>query len=98
MSIEKYTVTVTIEKEIEIEVNTDIINEKFFEEFSSYMWGVESVEEVLEYIAIHAAHYEGSFIEGVGEYPKSWERDKNLAEQGVHIVRISEDTSVEVDQ
>ena len=96
MSIEKYTVTVTIEKEIEIEVNTDIINEKFFEEFSSYMFGVDSLEEVLEHVASQAAHYEGGFIEGVGEYPKSWERDKNLAEQGVHIVSIDEDTSVEV--
>lgn len=96
MSIEKYTVTVSIEKEIEIEVNTDIINEKFFEAFSSYMFGVDSVEEVLEHVASQAAHYEGSFIEGIGEYPKSWERDKNLAEQGVHILSIDEDTSVEV--
>ena len=96
MSIEKHTVTVTIEKEIEIELNTDIINEKFFEGFSSYMWSVDSIEEVLEHVAFQVAHNEGYFIEGLGEWPNRWERDKNLAEQGIHIVSIDEDTSVEV--
>lgn len=96
MNIKKYKALVTIEKEIEIEVNTDIVNDEFLANFSSYMWGVDTVYEIVEHVAHQASHFEGSFIEGVGEWPCRWERDKNLAEQGVHIVSINEDTSVEV--
>lgn len=97
MGIKQYKATVTTEKEIIIEVNEDVINQKFLEEFSSYMWGVDSVGEIVEHVASQAAHYEDCFIEGVGEYPKAWERDSNLSNQGVHIVEISEDTVVEVE-
>jgi hypothetical protein len=97
MNIKKYKALVTIEKEIEIEVNLDIVNEEYLANFSSYMWGVDTVYEIVEHAASQAAHYEGSFIEGIGEYPNRWERDKNLADQGIHIVSIEEDTSVEID-
>lgn len=97
MTIKKYKALVTIEKEIEFEVNTDIINEKFFEEFSQIITSVDCVEEVLEHVAFQVAHNEGYFIEGLGEWPNRWERDKNLADQGVHIVNVEEDTDVEID-
>lgn len=96
MTIKKYKALVTIEKEIEFEVNTDIINEKFFEEFSEIITGVDSIEEVLEHVAFQVAHNEGYFIEGLGEWPNRWERDKNLADQGVHIMNVEEDTDVEI--
>lgn len=97
MNIKKYKALVTIEKEIEFEVNTDIINEKFFGEFSEIISSVDSIEEVLEHVAFQVAHNEGYFIEGLGEWPNRWERDKNLADQGVHIVNVEEDTDVEID-
>lgn len=97
MNIKKYKALVTIEKEIEIEVNLDVINEEYLANFSSYMWKVDDVGELLEHVAFNASHFEGSFIEGIGEWPCRWKRDKNLAEQGVHIVSVEEDTSVEVE-
>lgn len=85
MAVKKFKVNITVEKEVEIEVNTDIIDEKFMEHFSSYMWHVDDVEEIAHHVAYSVATRDGYFIEGVGEYPKSWEREKNLATQGVHI-------------
>lgn len=96
MGIRKFKVNVTVEKEIEIEVNTDIINEEFMENFSSYMWSVDDIEEIVEHVSHQTATRDGYFIEGVGEWPKSWERDKNLQSQGIHINYNDLDDNIEI--
>lgn len=85
MTIKKFKVTATVEKQIEIEVNTDVINAEFLAEFSKGIFKVTSVEDIAGYVASCVATRDGYFIEGIGEYPKSREKENNLSNQGVHI-------------
>lgn len=97
MNVKKFKVNITIEKEVEVEVNTDVIDEKFMGNFSGYMWKVDDIEEIVHHVAYNVATRDGYFIEGIGEYPKSWEREKNLSVQGVHIGYNDFNDSVEID-
>lgn len=100
MKTKKFKATITIEKEVEIEINTDIINEEFMKHFSSYMWHVDELEEIAHHVAWNVATRDGYFIEGIGEYPKSWEREKNLTTQGVHIQYndLNDDVDIELEE
>ena len=85
MTIKKFKATVAVEKEIEIEINTEVVNESFLKEFSEGMWEVDNISDVVEHIAYSVAVAEGCFIEGVGKYPSYTKRDENLSTVGVHV-------------
>lgn len=97
MNIQKFKTVVTIEKEIEVEVNLDIINEGFISHFDKYMFSANDVEDIVEHIAYQAANHDGYFIEGIGEWPNSRDREKNLSRQGVHIKILDEGTGVTIE-
>jgi len=97
MTIKKYKVLVTVEKEMEIEVNTDVINGDWMAAFSDGMWQVDELQEVVEHVAKQASVRDGYFIEGVGEWPKDYEREKNLVTQGVNIKYNDWDDSLDFD-
>lgn len=42
MTTKKFKVTMNVEKEITISIDTSKINDKFFKEFSSYMFHIDS--------------------------------------------------------
>ena len=96
MNIKKFKATVTVEKEIEIEVNTDILNEQFLKEFSEGMWEADSLSDIVEHVAFSASVAEDGFIEGIGEYPRSTKREENLSKIGVHIKYNDLDDDIEV--
>lgn len=96
MPIKKFKAVVTAEKEIEIEINTDVINENFLKEFSESMWKVNSASDIVEHITYYVLAAEGCFIEGVGEYPSYTKRDENLSTLGVHIKHNNND-DIEID-
>lgn len=63
----KYDIEVTITKTITIELNEDINWDEMVSEFNSYMYGVDDVEHLVEYMA-RVISTEGycTFIEGIG--------------------------------
>lgn len=97
MTIKKFKAVVTVEKEIEIEINTDVINENFLKEFSEGMWEVDSVLDIVEHIACSVSAAEGCFIEGVGKYPSYTKRDENLSNVGVHVKYNELNDDIEID-
>ena len=62
----KKTVIITIEKEIEVEIPDEMLTEEHLEKFSSYMFPVDSVEELFEHAAQYVARFDQSFVEGIG--------------------------------
>ena len=61
----KKTVIVTIEKEIELDIPDEMLTEEHLEEFSSYTFPVESVEELFERAGQYVARFDQSFVEGI---------------------------------
>lgn len=63
----KKTVRVTITKEIEIDISDEMLTDDALEEFSSYMFQVDSVEELFEHAGQYIARFDESFVEGIGK-------------------------------
>ena len=62
----KKTILVTITKEIEVNIPDEMLTEEHLEEFSSYMFPVDSVGELFEHAAQYVARFDQSFVEGIG--------------------------------
>lgn len=62
----KKTVIVTIEKEIELDIPDEMLTEESLKKFSSYMFPVDSVEDLFESAAQYVARFDQSFVEGIG--------------------------------
>ncbi len=62
----KKTVIVTIEKEIEVDIPDEMLTEEYLKEFSSYMYHVDSVEDLFEHAGQYVARIDQSFVEGIG--------------------------------
>ena len=67
----KKTVRVVIEKEVEIELMPSMFGDKsvdeYLKEFSSYMWEVESIDDIIKYAARMVAYYgDGNQHDGLG--------------------------------
>ena len=63
----KKTVCVTITKEIEIDIPDEMLTDDALEEFSSYMYSVDSVEELFEHAGQYVASLDMDFVEGIGK-------------------------------
>lgn len=55
---------INVVQEVEVEIDDAVFNDKFFQEFASYMFEVDMCE-MAEYIARQKALYDGYQIEGV---------------------------------
>lgn len=62
----KKTVIVTIEKEIELDIPDEMLTEEHLEEFSSYMFPVDSVDDLFKHAGQYVARVDQSFVEGIG--------------------------------
>lgn len=101
--MKKFKCKVTREDEYEIEIDENIIDEEWMEQFREYMYDFTTHEEHAEQIAQLRARFGGDFMEGYG-YPlvdgaKPWhceENDKRI-EKGINIKIISEDDDCYVD-
>ncbi len=62
----KKTILVTITKEIEVNIPDELLTEEHLEEFSSYIFPVDSVEDLFEHAAQYVARLDQSFVEGIG--------------------------------
>ena len=63
----KKTVLVTIEKEIELDIPDEMLTDEYLKGFSSYMFPVDSIEELFEHAAQYVARFDQSFVEGIGK-------------------------------
>jgi hypothetical protein len=68
----KKIIRVTLEKEIEIELNHDeffhgMTEKEYLEEFSKTFWDVKSMDDVYKYAAEMVAIHGSGFYEGIGE-------------------------------
>ena len=63
----KKIVRVTITKEIEIDIPDEMLTDEALEEFSSYMYSVDSVEELFEHAGQYIARFGQGFVEGIGK-------------------------------
>ena len=62
----KKTILVTITKEIEVDIPDAMLTDEYLEEFSSYMFYVDSADELFEHAAQYIARFDESFVEGIG--------------------------------
>ena len=62
----KKTVLVTLTKEIEVNIPDEMLTEDYLDEFSSYMFYVDSTDELFKHAAQYIARHERSFVEGIG--------------------------------
>ena len=62
----KKTVLVTIRKEIEVDIPDEMLTEEYLEEFSSYMFYVDSPDELFEHAAQYIARHDRRFVDGIG--------------------------------
>lgn len=63
----KKTVLVTITKEIEVDIPDEMLTEEYLEEFSSYMFHVDSVNELFEHAGQYIARIDRDYVEGIGK-------------------------------
>ncbi len=63
----KKTVLVTITKEIEVDIPDEMLTDEYLEEFSSYMFYVDSADELFEHAGQYIARFDQSFVEGIGK-------------------------------
>lgn len=97
MNIKKFKVKVLVEKTMDIEVNLDLIDEKFFEAFSDCITPVDSVEEVIEHIAYNVSQNDSVFVEGVGFVRASHGAEDPLTISGVKVEYNEWNDDVEVE-
>lgn len=88
----KKTVTVTIEKQFEIEIDDEHLTQEKLADFSSYMFAVGGVDDLFKYAGEQIARYENCFIEGIGPAKKK----VNKKDEPVLYREIYDDASVDV--
>jgi hypothetical protein len=62
---------------LEVDVPDELLTDKSLSKFSKFMFEVKSPEQMLLHAAKHAAHFESSNLEGLGDF--------SFAEQHVEI-------------
>lgn len=77
----KKTVLVTITKEVEVDIPDEMLTKEYLEDFSSYMFHVDSIEELFEHAGQYVARFNDSNVEGVGR---------------VGVVELFEDVETEI--
>lgn len=105
MGKKKFEITVQRTDIYEIEVDMDVINNKWIKHFESYMWDVDEDaphEDLAKHIGQMRARF-GShqFMEGFGIIPVDGEyltnQEKESLAKGFKLTVISEDEEIEVD-
>jgi hypothetical protein len=89
-----YNATVVVESEVTIRINPNVDTDELIKEFSECIFGVDSIEELVEFSSACITREERSFIEGIGpveyDYGQEWKDDV------VMLYTISVDVSTEI--
>lgn len=89
-----YKTAVVVESEVTIRINPSVDTDELIKEFSECIFGVDSIEEIVEFASTCLTRSEYNFIEGVGvvryDYGQEWEDDVTM------LYTISVDVSTEI--
>ncbi|WP_099301957.1 hypothetical protein [Bacillus sp. Marseille-P3800] len=99
--MKKFRCTVTRTDEYEIELDENVMNEEWMEDFRENLYNFKSLKDHAEHIAQHKARFDDAFIEGYGEPlingKKNWRTKEGEEEAHINVNVISEDSECEVD-
>ena len=100
--MKRFKTTVTRTDEYVIEIDENIINQEWMENYKKYFADFDTYEEHAEHLAQMRARFEHGFIEGYGtvlvDGRKPWYiQDDNKVDKGINIKILSEDQDCEVD-
>lgn len=103
--IKRFEVEVVRTDKYIIEIDEDVIDEKWMEEFRGFFYDFHTLEEHAKHIAQYRArfgNFNAGFIEGYGtpllNGKKSWSKKNEKAHQpAINIQVVSEDNDIEVD-
>lgn len=74
-----YNAAVVVEAEVTICINPNVNTDQLITEFSECIFGVDTIEELVEFASACIAKGEPSFIEGIGrveyDYGQPWTED-----------------------
>lgn len=72
-----YHAAVVVESEVTIRINPNVDTAELIKEFSECIFGVDSIDEIVEFASAQITRGEPSFIEGIGSveynYGQPWE-------------------------
>ncbi len=72
-----YNAAVVVESEVTIRINPNVDTSELIKEFSECIFGVDSIDEIVEFASAQITRGEPSFIEGIGSveynYGQPWE-------------------------
>jgi len=72
-----YKTAVVVESEVTIRINPNVDTTELIKEFSECIFGVDSIEEIVEFASSRITQGEPTFIEGIGsveyDYGQPWE-------------------------
>lgn len=89
MAIKTYKVKMLVEKEMTVAIDNSVINDKWFEDFSSYMFHIDSAEELCEHIGHNVMFNDTDFVEGIGQL-SAYAPKESMKDTGVSISRVDE--------
>lgn len=104
--MKKFKCTVTRVDEYEVEFDENVIDKEWMNDFASFMYEFDTLEEHAEHLAQYEARIGNSFIEGYGvvkrngrfPYPYDTEEHKDTCkENGINIKVVSEDDDCDVE-
>lgn len=71
-----YKTAVVLESEVTIRINPNVNTAELIKDFSECIFGVDSIEEIVEFASAYIARDERNFIEGIGcveyDYGQEW--------------------------
>lgn len=59
----KHTFTYNVVQTVEVILDDNDVNEEYLKEFNEFMWSVDGIEDIAEYIARQTTMYPGYLIE-----------------------------------
>jgi hypothetical protein len=89
-----YKAAVVVESEVTIRINPNVDTAELIKEFSECIFGVDSIEELVEFASACITRSERNFIEGIGaveyDYGQDWK------DHVIMLYTISTDVSTEI--
>jgi hypothetical protein len=89
-----YNAAVVVESEVTIRINPNVDTAELIKEFSECIFGVDSIEELVEFASACIAKGETSFVEGIGRVEFAWGQE--WKDDVVMLYTISTDVSTEL--
>lgn len=98
--MKKFKVTVFREDEYEVELDENVLDKDWMDNFNQYFFDMDTLEEHAEHLAQMKARFGGSFMEGYGHIMINGRKPIGINDgvnKGVNIKIVSEDENTDTD-